>query len=255
MNDIGRFPNRLKPITCRTDITDLPGFMEISDLYTQLSRLNMSIYSPMLYILVSKQEFYSDLYDTQLKKNLRFTQSQREKGLQSLMRVNLLKRLESSVDSFRKTLTKFVGGIAATIQRIDAFVDTGKDGYTEYKQPEDFDLDQNIDEWLDDDFSIGDNVKINLADMNTSGWKADLEWDLVIAQALLAEMKRVTPQHDSKLNELKSRIAAKLHNPTNPGNRKVLIFSAFADTVDYLYEYLAPYLKKQHNLESAKISG
>lgn len=255
MDDIGRFPNRLKPITLRTNITELAGFMEISVLYGELSKLNMSIYSPMLYILESKKEFYSDLYDTKVNRNVRFTQSQREKSLQTLMRVNLLKRLESSVDSFRKTLKKFISGVDSILGKINDFEHTGNQDYAEFRQPEDFDLDQNIDEWLDDDFSIGDNVKVNLADMNTSGWKTDLQWDLNIAKLLLSEMEKVTPSHDSKLNELKSRIADKLQNPINRGNTKVLIFSAFADTVEYLYDCLAPYLKNQHHLETAKITG
>lgn len=255
MDDLGKFPNRLKPITCRADITDIPNFIEINQLYTQLSKLNMSIYSPMLYILASKQEFYSELYDTRLNRNVKFTQSQREESLKNLMRVNLLKRLESSVDSFRKTLTKFIAGLTTTIEKIDQFCATGDDDYTEYKQLEDFSLEQDIDEWFDDEFSIGDKVKVNLADMNTSGWRTDLEYDLSIAESILAEMERVTPERDSKLNELKSLISDKLYNPINPGNKKVLIFSAFADTVDYLYRCLAPYLKKEYNLESAKITG
>ncbi|MBI9031145.1 DEAD/DEAH box helicase family protein [bacterium] len=255
MQEIGKFPNRLKPITIRANITDIPGFMEINELYAELSKLNMSIYSPMLYILDSKHDFYSELYDTRLNKNVKFTQSQREESLQNLMRVNLLKRLESSVDSFRKTLDKFIRGIEGTIRKIDDFEKSGIDSYTEHKQAEDLDLDQDIDEWLDDEFSIGAKVKINIADMNTTGWKDDLEWDLSIAKSLLTEMNRVTPQYDSKLNELKSLISHKVEKPINPGNKKVLVFSAFADTVDYLYENLAPYLKREHKLESAKITG
>ncbi len=255
MQEIGKFPNRLKPITIRANITNLPDFMEINELYSELSKLNMSIYSPMLYILPAKHEFYSELYDTRLNKNVKFTQSQREESLQNLMRVNLLKRLESSVDSFRKTLQKFIEGIENTLDKINDFEQGGGESYTEHKLVEDYDLDQDMDDWLDNDFSIGGKVKINIADMNTSGWKDDLEWDLYIAKSLLTEMNRVTPDNDAKLTELKSLIRQKLAKPINPNNKKVLIFSAFADTVDYLYDNLAPYLKREHKLESAKITG
>ena len=121
MEEIGKFPNRLKPITHRANITNLPDFIEISDLYDELSKLNMSIYSPLEYVFDHKKSFYSDLYDTDIKENVSFKQSHREKNLQTLMRVNLLKRLESSVDSFRITLGKFITGIEETIQRIRKF--------------------------------------------------------------------------------------------------------------------------------------
>lgn len=252
---IGRFPNRLKPITHHANITELPDFIEIAELYKKLTRLNMAIYSPFEYILDSKKEFYSDVYDTKLKENTSFRQSHREKSLQTLMRVNLLKRLESSVDSFRITLNKFIREIETTIFAIEEFENNGGASYTSATQFEDIDLDADSDDWLSDEFSIGDKVKINLADMNTTGWKEDLQADYYIAAQLLEEMQRVTPEHDAKLNDLKAVIENKLNNPINLGNRKVLIFSAFADTVHYLYANIADHVKKHHGLESAKIVG
>lgn len=253
--EIGRFPNRLKPITHHANITELPDFIEISKLYKELSRLNMAIYSPFEYILDGKKEFYSDVYDTKLKENTSFRQSHREKSLQTLMRVNLLKRLESSVDSFRITLNKFIKEIETTIFAIEEFENNGGASYASATQFEDIDLDADSDDWLSDEFSIGDKVRINLADMNTTGWKEDLQADYYIAAQLLEEMQRVTPEHDAKLNDLKAVIENKLNNPINPGNKKVLIFSAFADTVHYLYENIADHAKRHHGLESAKIVG
>ena len=255
MEEIGKFPNRLKPITHRANITNLPDFIEISDLYDELTKLNMSIYSPLEYVFDHKKSFYSDLYDTDIKENVSFKQSHREKNLQTLMRVNLLKRLESSVDSFRITLGKFISGIEDIIKKISTFENEGKQTFAEFRQLEDINTDAESDSWLDDEHSIGDKIKINLADMNTSGWKQDLQTDMFIAKTLLAEMKKVTPEHDSKLNDLKQQIANKLENPINPGNKKVLIFSAFADTVNYLYKNLSKYNKSIHNLETAKITG
>ncbi|MBD3250146.1 MAG: ATP-dependent helicase, partial [Candidatus Pacebacteria bacterium] len=255
MDQIGKFPNRLKPITHRANVTDFSNFIQTEDLYNELSRLNLCVYSPTNYILPGKRGFYSKLYDTDIDENVRFSQSSREKSLQKLMRVNMLKRLESSVDSFRKTLQKFIDKNSLILAQIVDFEENGIDSATETLQPENIDYDTESDNWLDEEFSIGDKVKINLMDMNTAGWRQDLEHDLSIAQGILDEMKRVTPKHDQKLQDLKSFIEAKQHNPINPGNKKVLIFTAYADTADYLYQHLADYNKKELGLETAKIVG
>lgn len=255
IDEIGKFPNRLKPITHRANITDLDDFIAIADIYNELSRLNMSIYSPFDYILDEKRDFYSDIYDTDISDNVKFKQSHREKNLQTLMRVNLLKRLESSVDSFRITLSKFITGIENTIHKIEEYEKNGNAVYTDVENIDDLNYEAESDDWLNDEFSIGDKVKINLEDMNTLGWKADLQADLLIAKELLKEMERVTSEHDSKLADLRSFIHKKVSQPINPGNKKVLIFSAFADTVNYLYENLAAFNKKELGLETAKITG
>ena len=255
MEKIGKFPTRLKPITHRADITELKGFIEITDLYKELSKLNMSIYSPFDYILENKKSFYSDLYDTEINDGMSFKQSHREKSLQTLMRVNLLKRLESSVDSFRITINKLIKGIENTLKKIDEFENNGNALYTEATQIGDINFDTESDDWLNEEFSIGDKIKINLADMNTTGWKADLQADYTVISDLLIEMLKVTPEHDKKLQDLKVFIENKIVNPINDNNKKILIFSAFADTVNYLYQNLAQHNKEKHNLETAKITG
>lgn len=254
INKIGKFPNRLKPITHYADITDIEGFIEISELYKELSKLSMSIYSPTEYILDNKRQFYSEIYDTNINENVSFKQVHREKNLQTLMRVNFLKRLESSVDSFRITLGKFIKEIEATIDKIKAFEKTGVQTFAESTQFNDINLDADSDDWLNDEFSVGGKVKVNLADMNTSGWKQNLEADVLIAKAIFVEMAKVTPEHDTKLQDLRSFIKNKINSPVNANNKKVLIFSAFADTVNYLYENIADY-NKTLNLETAKVTG
>ena len=117
------------------------------------------------------------------------------------------------------------------------------------------DLDSDSDDWIDDEFSIGDKVKVNLADMNTAGWKEDLQLDVDVAESILKYMNMVTPEHDKKLQDLKQFIKNKIENPVNSGNRKVLVFSAFADTVHYLYKNLSGYNKKALGLETAKVVG
>ncbi|MFW5795183.1 MAG: helicase-related protein [Bacillota bacterium] len=256
MDKIGRFPIRRKPITHHTKITDIEEFIEIKDLYNKLTKLNMSIYSPTDYILDNRKQFYSNKYDTVVQNDKSFKQKDREKSLQTLMRINLLKRLESSVYSFRITLNKFITKIKDTLKTIDKFEEEGIKVFAEDSgYINNIDLDMNNEEWLDDEFSIGDKIKINLQDMNTIGWKQDLEYDLYIANEILKEMNRVSPEEDSKLRDLKNYVVQKISNPINHNNKKVLIFSAFADTVYYLYENISEYFKENYELEIAKITG
>ena len=253
MNAIGKFPNRLKPLSYRSELTNISGFMNIKDLYEELVRLNMSLYTPFDYILPDKLQNYAE-YDTQVSDTVVLKQSNRDKSLQKLMRINLLKRLESSVDSFRITLEKFINSTKSTIDSIEKFEKTGISTQAEgivFSE----DMDEEDDDFLDDEFSVGGKVKINLEDINTSGWKQDLEHDYAIARELLKEMKRITPEHDSKLQDLKSVITNKVNNPINSGNKKVIVFTAFADTANYLYEHISKWAKNDLDLESARITG
>ena len=135
------------------------------------------------------------------------------------------------------------------------FEKNGKGVYTDVEDADEVNLDIEDDDWLSEEFSIGDKIKINIADMNTAGWKTDLQADYDVAKKIVTEMKRITPSHDKKLQDLKLFIENKIANPINKDNKKILIFSAFADTVNYLYENLANHNKKTLNLETAKITG
>lgn len=254
IDDIGTFPTRLRPITIRSEITDLPGFMTVKELYENLTRFNLSVYTPTKYILADKINYYEQLYDTDVS-NTTFSQAGREESLKKLMRVNFLKRLESSVDSFRITLGKFADSIQSNLDAIQEFETSGRTFSV------DDDVSDDLDEESFDDFdtdfssSIGGKIKINIEDIDTLGWKNDLQEDLEITQNLLRELERVTPEHDTKLNELKETIAHKIQNPINPNNKKVIVFSAFADTANYLYENLADWMQDKYGLYSAKITG
>lgn len=250
---IGNFPNRLKPLSYRSGLTDLNEFMGIKDLYEELVILNMSLYTPFEYILPNKIKNYAE-YDTKISETVTLKQLNRDKSLQKLMRINLLKRLESSVDSFRITLGKFINSTKSIINSIEEFektkISTEVDGvlFTEDMEDEDGG-------WLDDEFSVGGKIKINLEDINTTGWKQDLEHDYYIARNLLNEMEKITSDHDSKLQDLKSVIINKLKNPININNKKLIIFTAFADTANYLYEHISEWAKQKIGLESARITG
>lgn len=256
MNKIGKFPTRLKPISKTTELTDIPNFYSIQEIYAMLSRLNMSIYSPFDYILPTKMKHYEDLYDIKVREGQStFKQADREKSLQKLMRINLLKRLESSVDSFRITLDKILGAINSTISAIDEFEKNGKSSNFSDIDVTNYDEDEDIEELLENDFQIGNKVKIDLQDMNTLGWKEDLQEDQEILTNLSNEFKRIKPNNDLKLIELVNTIRNKIENPINSDNKKIIIFSAFADTANYIYENVSKVISLEYRLNTALITG
>lgn len=251
-SEIGDFPKRLKPISHFCNLTERPDVIGYDTIYKELSRLNLSLYAPFNYILPSKMRFYENKYDTVVKGGLSsLKQSDREQSLQTLMRINLLKRLESSVDAFRITLSKMLEKIDITIQQIDKFDNYVSNQFTSYREIKNIDLDE--DDWLDEEFSIGDKVKINLSDMDRISWREDLSHDRDIIIYLLQEMEKVTPEHDQKLYTLKNIIKEKINNPINKDNKKIIIFTAFSDTADYLYEQISQYALNEFNLHTAWI--
>lgn len=246
MSKIGQFPNRLKPIPLSPEITDLPDIMNMPAIADRLLSLSLAVYSPTSYILASKQAHYSELYDTKVRDNVTFDQATRETSLKKLIFTNLLKRLESSVHSFRLTLNSLKANIENNLQKIQDFE------FNHYAQSGTFDT---LSEDDDDESIIGTKVQIKLEDLDTLSWKNDLLLDLEIIQSILLEVEKVTPEHDNKLKVLQNLIAEKQVNPINPNNKKILIFTAFADTAEYLYQHIAPYVKDTLNLEVAKIIG
>lgn len=256
MDHIGKFPKRLKPISKTSEITDLEDFMSIKEIADKLILLNMSIYSPFDYILDSELSLYESMYDIEVHEGKSsFRQADREQSLKILMRINLLKRLESSVDAFRITLTKISDQIKETLVSIDNFEKNGASNHFEEIEVTNYNPDEDIEELLTDDFSIGNKIKIELKDMNLIGWKRDLEEDYYLLNSLLSNISQVTPEHDLKLKELLNIISEKQQNPINPNNKKVIIFSAFADTANYLYQNISSVLKEKYHIETAKITG
>lgn len=249
LDEVGKFPERRKPISIRCGLSDLPNVIEYNEIYRKLSALNLSVYSPTHYILASKRDEYEARYGTDMK-HTRFTQSDRESGVLVLMRTNLLKRLESSVHAFRLTVGRMLGQIEATIDQIENF-DESQTVELSALREEDFDLDdQNTDL-----FAVGKTVQINLGDMDYLTWLRDLQHDQRVLAGLLESVRAVTPEHDKKLNQLLELIRDKVKNPLNPGNKKLIIFSAFSDTVDYLFKNLSQRIYQEFGLHSAMITG
>ena len=255
--DIGNFPERRKPISFHSPLTARQDVKNFNQIYSSLTMLKLAVYAPVSYILPSRMSKYEDIYDTEVAGGKgRLRQADREKSLQALMTTNLLKRLESSVHSFRLTLERLKSNNLITLNKIAEFEKTGKktkvvDVSTQYEdtEPDDDELPG------DESFRTGGKVQIDLEDMDLPGWKAHLEADLFLINELIADMSKVTPEHDFKLQHLKTLIGDKLKNPFNPGNKKVLIFTAFADTADYLYENIATDIFKVNHVHTAKVTG
>lgn len=241
MADIGTFPTRLKPISLRPHLTDLKEAISYNEIFEQLMLLTLTIYTPTHYILPSKMEKYAELYGDN-RVNVGFTQANREQGIRRLTAINLMKRMESSVYSFNLTLTRIKDLINSTIETIDRFdkhSSTTLD-LTDISDMDEFDAeDQNS----DDLFSFGRKVKIDLADMDYVSWRDSLAKDADVLELLTLLVGDITPEHDSKLQELFRVIDNKITHPINEGNKKLIIFTAFADTAGYLYDNVSRYVK------------
>ena len=247
--EIGKFPERKKPISLRPQLTDLDSAINYNQIYGLLMMLSLCIYTPSNYIFPSKMKKYIDITHNKAD-NL--TQTGREQGIRRLMSINLLKRLESSVNSFQLTLKRIESLIDETIKSIDRFE---KYGHSDIDMYEASDSEWDIDDNNTDYFTVGKKVKIDLADMDYKTWRAELKKDVKTLELLTLMVADITPEHDSKLQELLKLVSDKIENPINPGNKKVLIFSAFSDTAEYLYEHVSTYVKKKYGLNTAVITG
>lgn len=253
MADIGTFPTRLKPISKRPRLTDLKEAINYNEIFEQLTLLSLSIYTPSHYLLPSRIEKYAELYEDN-KVNVGFTQANREQGIRRLTAINLMKRMESSVYSFNLTLTRIKELIESTIKTIDEYDSISKVSLdlTDISNIDEFDNDdQNGDEL----FSFGKKVKIELADMDYKSWKDSLIKDREILELLTFMVGDITPPHDSKLQELFAVLKDKIEKPINDDNKKVIIFTAFADTADYLYANVSEYVKTNFGLNTALVTG
>lgn len=238
----------LPPISKRPPLTDLPGAISYSEIYDDLLSLTLSIYTPTNYILPSKLEKYAKL-NHEGKNHL--TQAGREQGIRRLMSINLLKRLESSLHSFQLTLGRIEQLIAQTLDTIAHYDPTATLELNDLSGVADLDADDQE----SDLFTVGRKVKIELADMDYVTWRKDLEEDQHTLRMLLKAVSQITPAHDSKLRMLLDTITEKIEHPINPGNKKVIIFTAFSDTAQYLYDHVSAFAGEKYGLNTALVTG
>lgn len=247
--DIGKFPIRKKPISLRPVLTNLESATNYNQIYEELSKLSLCIYTPSNYIFPSKIQKYIEL--THNKGN-ELTQTGREQGIRKLMSVNLLKRLESSINSFQLTLQRIYSLINDTVDKINRFEQYGTSSIDMYESS---DTEWDIDDSNTEYFTVGNKVQIDLADMDYKTWRMELNSDIQVLEDLMSMLNTITPEFDGKLQSLLKVISEKIENPININNKKVLIFSAFSDTAEYLYEHVSAYIKEKYGLNTAVITG
>lgn len=248
---IGEFPKRNIPLTVRSPLTQ-DNSVRYDSIAENLTLLNLSVYSPLGYILPSKVQQYADLYDKTVKGGtLKFSQLDRENSLKILMRMNLLKRIESSVYAFRLTLENIIQQIKKAISIIENKANVS---FSEFKL-QGIDAMNSESDWNDDQNVIGKKIKIHIDDMDKMRWKEDLVEDLKILNKIRSEVVQVYGSSDFKLSQLKDIINTKIEKPLNRDNKKIIIFTAFADTANYIYNQLNSYLLEKYNLNTALITG
>lgn len=232
LEEIGKFPTRLTPENRYPIIDTENEFPPIEEINRLIKKLTLCVYSPLGYVLPEKRAAYERKYDMTVgTNNSVFRQTDREQSLVGLMRVGILKRMESSINSFALTVENILYKIDKTLEAIEQ---------SQLNYDAEMDISEiDIDDPEYDNLMFGNNVKVLLQDMDLIKWKQDLLADKDKLETILSEAINVTPDRDGKLIELKSLIENKIKDPINPDNRKVIIFTAFADTAKYLYKHLS----------------
>jgi len=245
--ETGKFPERLLPVNIKADVDLLGEFRPIREINNEIRRLNLGSYTPLRYVLPNKQAAYDEKYSTKIRGGESFfRQVDREESLIHLLRVNILKRMESSVASFALTIKRQLSDVEALLANIDAH-----DESVSEISIDDLDVDDPAFESL----LVGRKVKVLLQDVDRVRWRQDLVEDRNRLATLLSAARAVTADRDAKLEALKHVIARKIETPINADNKKVLLFTAFADTAEYLYRELAPWAKAALGINTAVVSG
>lgn len=245
--ETGTFPERLKPINIKADVDVSGEFRSIREINQEIRRLNLASYAPLRYVLPHKQAAYDKKYSTEIRGGEGFfRQADREESLIHLLRVNVLKRMESAVSSFALTVSRQLHDVETTLRRIES-------------QPEEVEEieieDVHIDDPAFESLLVGRKVKVLLRDVDLVRWRQDLIEDRNRLATLYASAQQVSVARDAKLRALREVIEHKCRNPINTGNRKIIVFTAFADTAHYLYDQLSPWAKAILNIESALVTG
>ena len=255
IKNVGNFPQRLKPISVSPDITTLKDVITFDEIAEALNSITLCVYIPTHYVLESKLKKYKELYDKVLKTGVTLSQLGRELGTRHLMAVTLLKRLESSIYSFNITLDKIIEKMESAISKVENYKknksqNVSLDDTTDMIDNNDIDPDDE-----DDESSIGGKIKIDIADMDYNKWVEDIKKDLVLLRPIKEKISKIKVKYDKKFIELKNIIEDKIKNPINDGNKKVLIFTAFTDTAEYLYENLTDVFKTNYNINLGLVTG
>ena len=251
---IGKFPVREKPVSIYSDIDLINRFFTYDALNKRILQYKLSVFNPSYYLLENKKEKYEEIAKTEGV--IAFKQSDRESFLIGMMKVNFLKRLESSIESFEISMDRTIRKIDKLIERINNFQKfqlKNQEVSLESLEPDEDELEENAedaDQWL-----VGKKLKFNLADLKLEEWLTDLQSDKEALSDLYNNAVAVTPDRDAKLHDLKELISKKIKNPLNTDNKKVIVFTAFADTANYLYSNLKDWAENQIKVHIAMVAG
>ena len=253
INLIGKFPERLKPLSVYPEIDLNKRFPSYDKINRQILEYRLSVFNPSAYVKEEKKKEYEELAG---KSVLNFTQEQREHFLIGMIKVNFLKRLESSIESFEISLDRTIKKIEQIENKIDEFLKLKTKSQEEdliTLEPDEDELEENGDDA--EQWQVGKKLKFDLADLKLDSWLNDLQKDKDSLSDLYNNAVAVGVERDAKLKELKKLIENKIKNPINNNNKKVIIFSAFADTAQYLYNSLKDWIKNDIGLNSAFVAG
>ena len=247
MDHIGRFPTHATPVN-KHPFTDLQGSLSYQAVADQIDEFALSIYRPTDYLVDETR--LQELEAERQERN--FDQRDRERFLIGMIRTNFLKRLESSAHSLRLTLERTIGKIDLMLKKIDNYergrrIDDDQAGTL----PDD---DEDDEEFI---INRGRNP-YRLNELDLSAWREDLERDKATLGMVLDKIREIRPERDGKLEEIKQAIRHRAENPTTDqdgkSNRKLLVFTTFKDTAEYVYENVTR-LATELELNTAMVSG
>ncbi|MDR1485906.1 MAG: phospholipase D-like domain-containing protein, partial [Planctomycetaceae bacterium] len=247
-----RFPERLKPKAIYPDIDTQDNFPTYENIERDIRGYKLTIFNPSAYV----RPLFAAKYENRANRLFRrkFTQMQRESVLVEMMKVNFLKRLESSIKSFADSLERTIIKIRNLEDQIKNYFELNKPA-TEFeeKTPDDNELEEDSDDT--EAWKVGKKLKFDFEHLELERWCNDLQKDRKTLAGLLNNAKAITPERDAKLHDLKTIIKEKIENPINGNNKKILIFTAFADTARYLYDNLCEWSQTEFGLFCALVCG
>lgn len=257
--DVGKFPERKKPIPIYSQIDTKDMFPSYSAIDEQISKYKLAVFTPSSYLKEEKKAEYAEKAGSTIEA---FVQEDREKSLIGMMKVGYLKRLESSINSFALSIKRTIDRITEVEQKISVFkeLEQKKQSTSTIEVEQNFDdselLENESLDWENEpDLEVGKKLKFKLEDLELDKWLKDLRSDKDAFKILYNSAGQVTIDRDAKLQDLKKLIKSKVEKPINPKNKKVIVFTAFADTAEYLYETIQPWAKKELGLESGLVCG
>lgn len=266
MEAIGKFPERLKPHSLYSNIDTKDRFFTYDALNKRILQYKLSLFNPSFYVKEERKQKYKEMAGTGV---LAFTQEKREHFLIGMMKVNFLKRLESSIESFEISMDRTIQKIERLEKKIAEFLNTGfppiqgegqggggiksRVDFLDAYEPDEDELEENGDE--QEQWQVGKKLKFDLADLRLDEWLEDLRRDKAALSDLYNNAVAVTPERDAKLRDLKKLIEDKIRQPVNGQNRKALVFTAFADTAQYLHNCLKDWAKNDLGVSIALVAG